>query len=333
MNSVTAHRFYLDKSSKKLKCPSCGQKCFVGYIDSTTGSYMADVVGRCDRENNCGYHFTPKQFYLENPNAKTDNSEQNSERTVNGRFCQYNQETKYLPFELMDKSVSKHTGCNLYIFLAKLFTEPIASKLCEDFFIGKNKDGNTCFWQVDIAGRVRQVKIIQYNTDTGKRNKEAGVQFAGKKILGDNVANLQQCFFGEYQLSLEENKSKSVAITESEKTAAIASVYFQNFIWLATGGTNGAKWTNSDVCKVLAGRKIILFPDLGAFDQWSKKGLLLSAVAGCKVAVSDLLEKNATEEEKKQGLDIADYLLQVQDSTGLALTDYEYPVMWDYKRR
>lgn len=52
-------RYTLDKSSKKFLCPNCNKKNFVLYIESETGSYLADNFGRCDRETSCGYHKAP----------------------------------------------------------------------------------------------------------------------------------------------------------------------------------------------------------------------------------------------------------------------------------
>ena len=52
----------------RFECPSCGMKNrFSRYIDADTGEYVDPSVGRCDREINCGYHKTPKQFFQEHP--------------------------------------------------------------------------------------------------------------------------------------------------------------------------------------------------------------------------------------------------------------------------
>jgi hypothetical protein len=236
----------------------------------------------------------------------------------------------YLPFDLMDKSVTEHKRCDLYPFLEMKFRETVASELCYNYFIGTNKNANTTFWQVDINANVRQGKVMKYDSNTGKRDRNSITTFIGKKVLG-NEANLQQCFFGEFLLSFPENMNKPVAIVESEKTCVIASIYFPEFIWLATGGKHGVKMTEKSVCKILAGKSVVLFPDLGAYGTWKEKGTLMSKVAGCKVAVSDLLEKHATEEEKSAGLDIADFLLKEQDSSQLALTDFGYPIIIDIK--
>lgn len=318
------HTYQLDKSSKKFICRGCGEKRMVKYLNIYTGIYLADHVGRCDREFGCSYHYKPKQYFIDNPSMKTS-SIPAIQKVVNPELAQA---VEFLPDQLRNKSVSIHARCSLYVFLQKLFGDQLASFLCRKYAIGSSREGHVTFWQVDFHNRVRQAKVMQYDPETGRRNKETGAQFIGKRVLG-NEANLQQCFFGEHLLSEPENDGKPVAIVESEKTAVIASVYYPEFIWLATGGKNGARWTEQNVCSVLQGRQVILFPDLGAYEAWKEKGMLLKAVAGCQVAVSDLLEQIATEADKAAGLDIADFLLTNQDSSGLAMTDYDYPVIWD----
>ena len=65
---------------------------------------------------------------------------------------------------------------------------------------------------------------------------------------------------------------------------------------------------NEEKCSVLKGRTVTLFPDLNGFDKWSSKAKELSHLT--TFTVSDLLERKATETDRRQGLDIADYLLQ-----------------------
>lgn len=68
---------------------------------------------------------------------------------------------------------------------------------------------------------------------------------------------------------------------------------------------------NANNQSVLTGRSVVLFPDLGATDHWqSKIGLMKSN--GIDVQLFDYLEANATENERKEGYDIADYLLKVR---------------------
>lgn len=49
-------------------CPECGAKeSFTLYVDGNTHQPINKRVGKCNRESKCGYHYTPKQFFLDNP--------------------------------------------------------------------------------------------------------------------------------------------------------------------------------------------------------------------------------------------------------------------------
>jgi hypothetical protein len=64
---MATFKFSLDKSSKKFICPNCNKKTFVYYVDAEKGKYLTTDYGRCDREQNCGYHKAPpkgKKAYL-----------------------------------------------------------------------------------------------------------------------------------------------------------------------------------------------------------------------------------------------------------------------------
>jgi hypothetical protein len=120
--------------------------------------------------------------------------------------------------------------------------------------------------------------------------------------------------FGEHLLI---DKTKPVAIVESEKTAVIASVYLPQFVWVAVGSLTNL---NAEKCSILKGRTVTLFPDLNGFDKWSSKAKELSHLA--TFTVSDLLERKATEAERKQGFDLADYLIKY-DYKAFALPEPE----------
>ena len=68
------HRFILQpyKSlSDRYTCPSCGEKKKLSrYIDTATNDQLAEHCGRCERSDGCGYHFTPAEFFKENPKDK-----------------------------------------------------------------------------------------------------------------------------------------------------------------------------------------------------------------------------------------------------------------------
>ena len=105
------------------------------------------------------------------------------------------------------------------------------------------------------------------------------------------------------------NRDKPVAIVESEKTAIVASYYLPEYVWLATGGKHGC--FNTDALRVLHGCQVILYPDIGATDQWRQKLSLLRSL-GIEASIFNFLEDVATDDERTAGLDIADYLLQIE---------------------
>lgn len=127
------------------------------------------------------------------------------------------------------------------------------------------------------------------------------------KVIKQPEFELRQCLFGAHLLR---DKTKPIAVAESEKTAVIASVYLPQFIWVAVGSLTNL---NAEKCSILKGRTVVLFPDLNGFDKWSSKAKELSHLATFKV--SDLLERKATEDERKQALDLVDYLARFPIST------------------
>jgi hypothetical protein len=211
----------------------------------------------------------------------------------------------FIPVSTFKESLKHHAENNFIKYLTALFGSEITSKLISRYFIGTSKhwSGANVFWQIDNTGKVRTGKVMLYSAATGKRIKEPYSHTNWvHSVLKLPAFNLQQCFFGEHLL---QGNKMPVAIVESEKTAIISSVYLPQFIWLAAGNKTGL---TDQKCKVLQGRNVVLYPDLNAFDLWAKKAKELSHIA--RFAISDLLERKATENEKKQGLDLADYLIQ-----------------------
>jgi hypothetical protein len=61
----TDYKYQLAKRGKAI-CPTCERKTFVLYIDNSTGNPLHSTVGKCDRADNCGHHYTPKQYFQDN---------------------------------------------------------------------------------------------------------------------------------------------------------------------------------------------------------------------------------------------------------------------------
>jgi hypothetical protein len=305
---MKVHRFVLEPYKTKYSrhiCPACGNRgrTFTLYIDIVTKEYLAHHVGRCGRENHCAYHYTPKQFFLDNPKSLRELKPYKEQKLLLSATPLVI--PSFIPVELFKASLNCYHANHFVQFLQSHFGVAVTTQLIEHYYIGTSKywNGACVFWQVDVAGRIRTGKVMQYSSISGKRVKEPynHIQWV-HKLLQFSDYGLKQCLFGEHLLK---NSNKPVAIVESEKSALIASVFLPDFIWLATGSLNNL---TADICAVLEGRKVVLFPDLNAFDKWSVKANEFAAIA--YFSVSSLLELNASAEERAKGWDIADYLLK-----------------------
>jgi hypothetical protein len=280
------------------------------YIDTETGEHISPNVGRCNRESNCGHHYTPKQYFQDN-NISFDTTQPVA--YIQRPIAPPPKPVSFIPVELFKASLKAHEANHFVQFLVGLFGAEVASGLVSRYFIATSKhwNGATVFWQIDIKGKIRTGKIMLYSPSTGKRVKVPYQHFNWvHTALKLTNFEIKQCFFGEHLLI---DNDKPVAIVESEKTAIVASVYLPKFIWIAAGGLGNL---TAEKCKVLQGRTVILYPDLSkpkpnelsTFEKWSNKAKELSSIT--TFVVSDLLERHASDEERKQGLDLADYLIR-----------------------
>ncbi len=311
---MSEYRFHLQKYKygSKISCPSCGKpRCFVKYVDAEGKIVFPDNVGKCDHENSCGYHYTPKGYFKDNPDVLTrDQSVGESFRTAVCKFIEKSPvciAPSYIPSSFEDRSLSHYEINPLHIYLCNVFGEEETVRLFHLYCVGTSAKwgGSTVFWQIDINGSVRTGKIMYYNPETGHRVKEPQVFVSWvHSELRMLDFHLKQCLFGEHLL--KGSSVSPVMLVESEKTAVIMSHFIPDYIWLATGGKNGC--FNRDAMQVLQGRDVTLIPDLGTTEQWKAKSALLLGICK-KVSVSDILERIASEEQRNQGLDIADFFL------------------------
>ena len=227
---MNEHRFHLEKyrPGNRYECPNCGRKrCFSRYVDEQGEITFPEHVGRCDHESSCGYHYSPKDYFRDNPDKRPM-------RETRGQF---------------------------------LTSAPPV--------------------------------LLAPHTTTSKR-QGAGSSF-NKVATCETVPPSQVASSCDDTLSFIDN-----AIVESENTALIAARFIKDPLWIATGGMHGCM--NEQAVSVLKGRRVTLFPDLGAEDVWRKKLSLFTSVCQ-SVTMSDILQLNATEEQRRRGLDLADFLL------------------------
>lgn len=305
--------------STRHTCPQCRHKKeFTLYVDERNIP-IDQSCGRCNRER-CGYHLTPAEYFKAHPDY---------DRTSFSTWKQPEPAkvipVSYLPASLLVADAHRDKN-NLFRFMAQEFGRDEANRVFDAYRVGtsrhwKNNDGlATTFPQIDGKGRLCQVKVMAYNPATGKRMKKLDraelwsdkaqkyvfdsrpmdkIWFAGKTLLKDYEANLQQTFFGCHLVKA----SSRIGIVESEKSALICSILMPDVIWVATGGCNGCKWTELAVFQPLISKRVVLYPDSGMFAKWEEKAAILRS-NGVDVSVS------RTCEGLPDNWDIADVLLR-----------------------
>ncbi|WP_286922659.1 PG0870-related protein, partial [Proteiniphilum sp. UBA5375] len=57
--------------STRHTCPACKDTySFTLYLDGNTAQPIHLTVGKCNHENKCGYHYTPRQYFNDHPEKK-----------------------------------------------------------------------------------------------------------------------------------------------------------------------------------------------------------------------------------------------------------------------
>lgn len=295
----------LDKSTRKFLCPACQKKRFVRYYDYEKKQYLPEDVGRCDREVKCGYHYSAADYFKDqHQQGKSISFKPLLRQSLNADRVL---EPSYISYDTFRKSLIHYDKNNFIFFLGRLFDKELIATLIDEFKIGTSKhwSGAIVFWQIDDSENIRTGKIMLYDPQSGKRVKKqvAYIQWV-HRILKLKDYHLEQCLFGLHQLP--KGGTKPVAIVESEKTAVLMTGFYPGYCWMATGGLSNLTYSKM---KVLAGRKIILYPDLGGSEKWQEKASALIQ-KGMDVHVSTILEKHGSSADRQSGFDIADFFIK-----------------------
>ncbi len=341
---VMSFRFKLLKGSKKNFCPLCNKKTLVNYFDFYKKEVLPSKYGRCDREVKCNYHLNPyKDGYLSYQTNKNNIVLKNSIK--NNNFSSNRQIEKspfYFDLEVYKKALNperfvENTFLKNLINLQKqssFFIEELF-KVVDIYKIGTVTRGNwkgaVTFPFIDLFGNIRtvQVKKFDNNNKTIATNKLDKVviselkkvqkktpEWLNKHVEYGDEYGYFTCLFGEHLIGLFPDNP--IALVEAPKTAIYCSLYFglpkkkEDFIFLAVYNKSSF---SIDKIKVLERRKIFVFPDLSknsnTFNEWQEKAKQFEKqLKNTRFIFSDLLEKYATDEDRENGLDIADYLIK-----------------------
>lgn len=197
------------------------------------------------------------------------------------------------------------------LVLCGYLTEEQMLRAADRYHLGRSRDGGVIFWQTDLAGIVRDGKIMYYREDChrDKQRHPSWVSARMKAYYGyDGDLPVERCLFGLHLL----HSAATVAVVEAEKTAVIMSEWYPQYLWLASGGLS---MLTAEKLLPLRDRRVILFPDTDpdgkAFAHWQQTAREASRHTLIPIYVSPLLERHATLEQKAAKIDIVDFLFHL----------------------
>lgn len=228
--------YELSRSSKKYACPGCGQKTYTPYVYTQSGNLVSvDKFGRCDRENNCGYHVHPgsDKQHTADPGPARKLPEPKLIKPDKG----------YYQSVLANFTSEFHGFCRQKLGITN---DIFAEWLC-------GTDGQRTVFASHDGADILNMKYMQYGKNC-KRDKKRPPHYMGKHYLlqkgilhradTEKVDDWQlyyrfdNCLYGQHLF----DKERDTMLVESEKTAIIGSFFFPDYNWLATGGAAGKKF-------------------------------------------------------------------------------------------
>jgi len=103
---------------------------------------------------------------------------------------------------------------------------------------------------------------------------------------------------------------RAVAVVELERTAVVLSEIYPDCLWMATT----TECFSIDRLEPLQGRRVVVFPStdetMSNYVFWLEMTELAQRTYKLDIGVSDVLEKNATGEQKQRGIDLVDFLFE-----------------------
>lgn len=347
------YEYSLRSGSRKDVCPGCGRRTFTPYVDER-GEALSPEVGMCDRKNKCNYHYSPSDYRKDygwknngNPGVGPETHGKGVGHFIRRSFArkpcrnyarrerEEYEKPDYIPSEIFRKSLDRGIRNSLTEFLRRFFgkfgMEGALDKILSLYCVANSKKfgGSPLFWQIDEHGKVRDGKIMGYDSTTGKRVKRphplvTHVHTLLERDSGVETGKYQGCMFGSHIIGTDMYKDRPLWVFESEKAALIVATFLMSGgcmlgIPVATGGCGTLNPTASNLrdpyhrLRLLKGRKVVLFPDEGKYDEWLEKGTMLRGYAR-EVYVSDVMESGISGIEIQPGDALDDLLMGMLES-------------------
>lgn len=296
--------YRLRRGSKKELCPHCQAKRFVPYVDGRgeEAPHDGQPFGRCDRQNSCGYHRKPWEHGRDDWQSMAVIQPPRVIRTQ-ARF--------------MDAGlIAAHDRPNaLTNWIHDAFGAATLANLKERFDIGTlEMHGRTyaIFWLTDEAGNIHTGKAVPYELRGGvPRRVRTG--FGGAYWMHKTMTpppKLEEWTLRPFGLrQLHQMPHAPVGIVESEKTALLCAAALPGMAWVAVGGLQNLTAYDNE-CTVIAalkGRRVVLYPDADAVDDWTTKAGTLKK-NGFTVTVDTEWMEGLTDDQRADGHDLGDVI-------------------------
>jgi len=283
----------------RYTCPQCHDKLkFTRYVDEH-GQYIDENVGRCDHESSCGYHYTPKQFFLDKGigHGGPVNYQRPAPKVLPPPIFDY------IPQATATATMKSYESNTLCIWLASMFGWEVALHLANLYRLGTTKAGECIYWQVGADGRISGGKIRAHNTETGKGLETSWAHYRmNLKGADGQKFNIAPCLFGAHLIAT----GKRIALVEGERTAIVMAHLKPELTWIATGGSHNFK---PEILAALKGIPVSVFPDAGYLVEWKAKAMALND-AGYQFKMSTLLEKALQEGRAQKNDDFLDFIMR-----------------------
>lgn len=331
----------LNPSGNKWKCFSCGEGG--SHIDLVMKHENLDFPGACEwlicefgipvpqQENRKSLieAIKPKLMAYNNSNSNQDSNPSTSsgQAPIENYSCAGNTNLNAKVLDLFKGTSNEFTRA---LVNNKILTPEQMQHAAEVFRLS-TADDNIIFWQIDRDNHIREGKVMYYQADAHRSHSRKPVTVSWLLKQEHQLPEewkARFCLFGLHQLSegmrvKGEESEPIIAIVESEKTAIICTELIPTMspspftnnpspvIWLATGGSSNL---SIQMLQPLKGKRIIIFPDTDStgsiFQEWLKIAQDAGKQFGHPITVSDLLERHASEDQKKRKIDIADFILE-----------------------
>lgn len=214
----------------RYTCPSCGKhREFTRYIDTKGAISFPEYVGKCNRINNCGYHYTPAMYFDEHPECKEYNKSFPIVKDKKPVVCHprlppvhRHTDTSFIPDEIMQQTMKCYEQNNLFLYLTNHLGYESALRLMKTYHVGTARK-----WKNDFG------KIVNYTMKGNNKSK----LLATEGVRSDSKQHIAESFSCQaglntrirtpvYHISLSFSKQDSGKLTD-DLMVKIAGEYME----------------------------------------------------------------------------------------------------------